>query len=76
MEKEIRGVFKLKINGSCYLYRSDTSYTVLNLVNYLGFNKNVVVIDYNGFVLEKPLWSKTFFSNRDSIEILSIAGGG
>ena len=45
-------------------------------MNYLGFNQRVVVIDYNGFILEKSLWGKTFVKNNDLLEILSIAGGG
>ena len=45
-------------------------------MNYLGFNKNVIVIDYNGTVLEKNLWEETYLNNNDCLEILSIAGGG
>jgi sulfur carrier protein len=45
-------------------------------MNYLGFNKNVIVIDYNGTILEKKNWEKTVLKTGDSLEILSIAGGG
>ncbi len=64
----------LKINGSKYLF--DSKFTIFDLMKYLGFNKNVIVIDYNGLILEKTLWKKTFLCNGDSLEILSIAGGG
>ena len=46
------------------------------LIDYLGFNKNVIVIDYNGMILEKSLWNNTYLQNKDCLEILSIAGGG
>tara|TARA_B100001173_G_C15597289_1_gene383066 strand:+ start:225 stop:455 length:231 start_codon:yes stop_codon:yes gene_type:complete len=64
----------LEINGSKYLFYPGL--TILDLTNYLGFNKNVIVIDYNGFILEKKSWEKTSLQNGDSLEILSIAGGG
>jgi thiamine biosynthesis protein ThiS len=48
----------------------------MDLLSYLGFNKNVVVIDYNGSILEKLSWDKTLLCHNDSLEILSIAGGG
>ena len=64
----------LNINGSKYL--SNSSLTISELMNYLGFNKNVIVIDYNGIILENQLWEKTLLNHEDSLEILSIAGGG
>ena len=65
---------KLNINGSMYLFNS--SFTILELMDYLGFNKNVIVIDYNGVIIQKSLWEKTYIQTNDSLEILSIAGGG
>ena len=64
----------LNINGSKYL--SNSSLTISELMSYLGFNKNVIVIDYNGFILDKTLWAKINLKNKDRLEILSIAGGG
>ena len=43
----------LKINGSKYLFKA--TFTILELLDYLGFNKSLIVIDYNGIVLEKKL---------------------
>ena len=64
----------LKINGSKYLFASN--FSISDLIKYLGFNKNVIVIDYNGLILEKNRWNQIFLRNNDSLEILSIAGGG
>ena len=64
----------LQINGSKYVLNSVM--TIRQLMDYLGFNQNVIVIDYNGFILEKTLWPQTCLKNNDSLEILSIAGGG
>ena len=64
----------LTINGFDYFFVSST--TILDLIIYLGFNQKVIVIDYNGIILEKSLWQKTFLKNKDALEVLSIAGGG
>tara|TARA_B110000003_G_scaffold187134_1_gene186031 strand:+ start:1698 stop:1919 length:222 start_codon:yes stop_codon:yes gene_type:complete len=64
----------LNINGTSYVFNS--TLTILELMNYLGFNQNVIVIDYNGIILDKNLWKQTYLRNKDCLEILSIAGGG
>jgi thiamine biosynthesis protein ThiS len=64
----------LNINGLKYTFKN--TFTILELMDYLGFNKNVIVIDYNGMILDKNLWVKIKLKNKDYLEILSIAGGG
>ena len=64
----------LNINGAKYFFIP--GFTITELINYLGFNKNVIVIDYNGIILDKNLWERTFLQTDDKLEILSIAGGG
>jgi thiamine biosynthesis protein ThiS len=64
----------LGLNGMEYFFNS--KFTILELIDYLGFNKNVIVIDYNGILLDKGDWKRTFLRNGDSLEIFSIAGGG
>ena len=64
----------LFINGSQYNFSSP--WTLLELITYLGFNPKLIVLDYNGFLLEKQFWAKTLLNDQDSIEVLSIAGGG
>ena len=64
----------LNINGANYIFNS--TLTILTLMTYLGFNQNVIVIDYNGMILDKNLWGHTYLKNKDCLEIFSIAGGG
>ena len=64
----------LNINGSKYVF--NYNFTISDLMDYLGFNKNVIVIDYNGTIIEKNIWEFTSICDNDSLEILSIAGGG
>ena len=44
---------RLHINGLKYFFKPNLS--ILELMEYLGFNKNVIVIDYNGIILDKIL---------------------
>ena len=64
----------LILNGLLYEYKSPM--TVMNLLEYLGFNIRVIIIDYNGAILPKEAWQKKYLKKNDSIEILTIAGGG
>jgi sulfur carrier protein len=74
MSVPITKYYKLKINSVDYIFTK--SFTLSQLVEYLGFNQQVIVIDYNGYILEKKVWLSTFLQTGDSLEIVSIAGGG
>ena len=50
--------------------------SILQLLTYLGFNTKVIVVDYNGDILQKENWMSTKIRTNDSLEILTIAGGG
>ena len=64
----------LTINGQRYKYNA--SFTVLSLLKYLGFKVNLIVVDYNGVILQKEFWPETNIKNNDRLEILTVAGGG
>ena len=64
----------LKLNGIIYEYISPLSLT--ELLDYLGFNRDVILIDYNGTIIQKQNWNAIKVQNQDNIEILTLAGGG
>jgi sulfur carrier protein len=64
----------LILNGETYIY--NTSLNLLSLLDYLGFKTNLIVIDYNGTILQKEFWHSTQLKNNDTVEILTVAGGG
>ena len=64
----------LVINGEIYNFQ--VQFTVASLLVYLGFNLDLIVIDYNGTVLQKEFWKQTYLNANDTIEILTVAGGG
>ena len=64
----------LKLNGIKYEYITPLSLN--ELLNYLGFNRDVILIDYNGTIIQKQNWNTIKLQNQDNIEILTLAGGG
>lgn len=62
------------VNG--YPYEYVDSMSAYELITYLGFNTNLVLIDYNGSILQKEDWPHVFLEKNDCIEIITLAGGG
>ena len=46
---------RILVNGSPYAYKSPMS--AYELIEYLGFNINLILLDYNGLILQKDLES-------------------
>ena len=55
---------------------TSTSFTIFEFLNFLSFEFNTIVIEYNGLILPKQLWSKTFLKSMDKLEFVTIVGGG
>ena len=47
-------MFKLNINGLLYEYQPPMS--TFDLLTYLGFNTDLILVDYNGTLLPKEQW--------------------
>jgi thiamine biosynthesis protein ThiS len=62
------------LNGQKYV----TSYKVniLDLINYFGYNRSLLVVEYNHFICDKTKWDQIFIQENDQIEIVTIVGGG
>ena len=64
----------LKLNGIVYEYIKPL---LLNeLLDYLGFNLDIILIDYNGTIIQRQMWKTIEIQNQDNFEILTLAGGG
>ncbi len=46
------------------------------LLDYFGYNSSLLVLEYNNFICNKDNWDKTYISDNDKIEIITIVGGG
>nr|YP_010197672.1 Thiamine biosynthesis protein [Gracilaria flabelliformis subsp. simplex]UAD86088.1 Thiamine biosynthesis protein [Gracilaria flabelliformis subsp. simplex] len=62
------------INGqafNCYINMS-----LKELLNYLEFELNSIVVEHNNRIIHSTEFDKTFFKSQDKIEIITIVGGG
>lgn len=62
------------LNGQRYL--TNSTLTILNLIDYFGYNKSLLVVEYNQFICNKTEWNKIIIHENDTIEIVTIVGGG
>jgi len=62
------------VNG--FLYKYEPFMSIYYLLIYLGFNTLLVLVDYNGSILQKAEWKQVFLKQGDQIEIITLAGGG
>lgn len=68
-------MIKILYNGQNY-FIYDHQVTILNLINYFNINSNILILEYNGVLLNKIFWNNTFLQNYDRIEVITIVGGG
>lgn len=61
-------------NGQKYVITSKV--TIADLINYFGYNKSLIVVEYNNFICQKTKWDNIFIQKNDTIEIVTIVGGG
>ncbi|WP_074017325.1 sulfur carrier protein ThiS [Fusobacterium massiliense] len=53
--------------------------SAISLLDYLEKNKyriDRIVVEYNGEIIKKDKFSKIMIQDKDSIEIVSLVGGG
>lgn len=62
------------LNGN--RYRVNNRITIYNLIEYMGYKQNLIVIEYNHKIILKTTWKETQICHNDTIEIITIVGGG
>ena len=50
--------------------------TVLELIEKLGYKLTFIAVEYNGNILPKSEYAKTFLREKDKLEGVSSVGGG
>nr|QUE29192.1 ThiS [Erythrotrichia welwitschii] len=64
----------VSVNGEAF---SCTSPVFLEqLLEYLDFNMQTIIVEYNSAIINKKKLASTKLQNRDKIEIVTIVGGG
>ena len=65
---------KFFLNGQEYI--TEQKISLLELLIYFNYNSALLVLEYNNFICNKKEWNKIFITNNDTIEIVTIVGGG
>ena len=65
---------KILINGDTRQF--EESKTITGLVDDLGLEPKMILIEHNGTALHRSEWSACLLSEGDRIEILQVAAGG
>ena len=67
-------IYPFFLNGQKYI--TSDNLTISDLVYYFGYNKSLLVVEYNQFICRQTEWDKIFIQENDKIEIVTIVGGG
>jgi sulfur carrier protein len=57
-------------------YYTKRSITLEDLLNYFDYNSSIFVIEHNHFICNKNKWKEIKIQQNDTIEIITIVGGG
>ena len=68
---------KLIINGDEKIIETKkSSLSLANLIEQLGHDPRLIVVELNGTILTPDNWSQERLQDGDSLEIVTIVGGG
>tara|TARA_Y100001968_G_scaffold146265_1_gene133742 strand:- start:79 stop:288 length:210 start_codon:yes stop_codon:yes gene_type:complete len=68
---------KIKLNGEERIIKSKSSPINLSMViEEIGHHPKLIVVEFNGEILDPKKWSSQNIQSGDSIEIVTIVGGG
>nr|YP_010951627.1 Sulfur carrier protein ThiS [Laurencia catarinensis]WMP12566.1 Sulfur carrier protein ThiS [Laurencia catarinensis] len=62
------------INGDPF--HCDSSMSLKDILLYLDINLDHVVVEYKSQIIDKKRFNTLFFRSNDSIELITIVGGG
>ena len=68
---------KFLINGEIKIINFQESNPSLELlIAALGLNPKIIVVEFNGVILNQQRWKNQQVSNEDRLEIVTVVGGG
>jgi len=65
---------KFFLNGEQFF--SDKIISLFDIIDYFNYNSSLLVLEYNHFICPKEKWNTVFINDKDTIEIVTIVGGG
>ena len=68
---------QLKINGEIKTINNSNEDLLMEaLLENLGYKPQLVVVELNGEIINPKVWINTKIKNGDSLEVVTIVGGG
>ena len=68
---------KIKVNGKEKNIALENEKALLsNTLEFLGYKSNSVVVEVNDLIINSKKWESEILKEGDSLEIVSIVGGG
>ena len=68
---------KVKLNGKVEnIITNKGSLTLAEVIAKMGFNSKLIVVEFNGIIINKQLWENQKVKSGDILEIVTIVGGG
>jgi sulfur carrier protein len=66
---------QIRLNGSAYAVAEGIT-TIEQLLAYLHVHQRVLMIEYNGNILQKEDYRTTLLAEGDTMEMVHFVGGG
>ena len=68
---------KINVNGEEKNIELDQENPLLSIaLNSMGYKPNTIVVELNNIIINSMKWDKVRLKDGDSLEIVSIVGGG
>ena len=68
---------KIKVNGEeKKIDFVDENPSLSNTLASIGYKPNTIVVELNNLIINSKKWDKVILKDGDSLEIVSIVGGG
>lgn len=65
---------RIKLNGESF--SCSAHFSIANLIDYLDFQSEKVILEYNSKLISNNDFKQSFLKDGDTIEIVTIVGGG
>lgn len=65
---------QLKVNGDPKTCPANT--TLPHFLESMGLNPRLIAVEYNGEILHRQYWESTHLKPNDTLEVVTIVGGG
>ena len=66
----------IKINGKTKTIEHFEEFFLEDLINKLGYQPQLVVVEVNGAIINPKNWINTKIKDGDCLEVVTIVGGG